>query len=120
MTRLLTFAAALLLLTSPAHACYHFTIWKYPFPQHCGVVQPRGGVAIERRADRKISNSVIAPGARATVTGGAIPDLPIPAVLALPLSREQAATMPDDKQRQMGIDALRPILNDFMNKENRE
>jgi len=44
-------------------------------------------------------------------------DLPIPEAL---LTAQQAATLTDDEQRQMGLDALRPLLDALVNSEQRE
>lgn len=43
LTRALTVATSLIIypaLTSQAEACYHFKVWRYPWPQRCSYEQP--------------------------------------------------------------------------------
>lgn len=39
-------ALALLALTQPAEACHRFSVWRYPYPQRCGVARVERVVAI--------------------------------------------------------------------------
>ena len=32
-------ALAIALTSAPAEACHHFSVWKYPWPQHCGAAE---------------------------------------------------------------------------------
>lgn len=41
----LTAIAAVLLLTSSADACHKFSIWNYPYRQHCGIVRAQAIIA---------------------------------------------------------------------------
>src|SRR5271166_2979887 len=86
--------ALALFSVQPALSCHRYAHWAYPWPQRCGVS--------------------IQPARVATVT--VIPDIPV----VLPLTNEQAATLTDDEQRQMGLDALRPLLDALVNGKQRE
>ena len=90
--------ALALFSVQPALSCHRYAHWGYPWPQRCG--------------------APIQPTRVATMT--VIPDIPVPAVVTLPLTNEQAATLTDDEQRQMGLDALRPLLDALVNGEQRE
>ena len=69
----------ILLLATPAEACHKFSRWHYPWPQRCEVfhVKQKGGVAFARTERPKYPRIEKAPGAVASVTGGALPSLEV-------------------------------------------
>jgi len=92
--------ALALFSVQPALSCHRYAHWGYPWPQRCGFI--RMGAPVQVVQAKRVDPP--------------IPDIPV----ALPLTNEQAATLTDDEQRQMGLDALRPLLDALVNGEPRE
>lgn len=107
---ILTFALALvtLMLETPADAkCHHYSIWKNPWPQSC-----RGAVA--GAVNPAPQQAAPAPDRSWYVEVTDMPKLdpPPPPVEHKPTALDiQIKNLPEDVQRQIGIEMLRQMMN---------